>query len=65
MPRDEGGRWSDMLASGSKSSSSAGEEGSVESGLGSLVKELQRGLNASGSCHLPESGLGVQGSPRT
>lgn len=54
-----------MLASGSKSSSSAGEEGSVESGLGSLVKELQRGLNASGSCHLPESGLGVQGSPRT
>lgn len=54
-----------MVASGSKFSSSAGEEGSVESGLDSLVKEPQRDLNASGSSHLPESGLGVQGSPLT
>lgn len=54
-----------MVASGSKSRSSAGEEGSVESGLDSLVKEPQRGLNASDSSHLSESGVGVQGSPLT
>lgn len=65
MTRDEGGWWPDMVASGSKSRSSAGEEGSVESGLDSLVKEPQRGLNASDSSHLSESGLGVQGSPLT
>lgn len=45
MPRDEGGWWPDMVASGSKFISSAGEEGSVENGLDSLVKEPQRDLN--------------------